>query len=292
MVKLSIIVLSFNTPELVVSCVDSLTKIYQDELVAHEFEILIFDNASSDGSVKVLQKTYGKTPHIEILASKKNLGFGKGNNEAAKKASGKYLLFLNSDTLVEDRGLLGMVSYLDANSHIGVLGGKLQNADGTSQKSAGSYYKLFNVFLMLLGGERLGLLRYSPNMTVAVDWVSGAALMISKELFTSLSGFDSNIFMYMEDMELCFRVEKTGRETYFFPDVTIKHMGHGSSNRTFAVVNIYEGILYFYRKHMPSWQYRVVLFLLKTKAHILSKLGTITGNRYLRETYEKALTVC
>lgn len=290
--KLSIIILNFNTPQFVLSCVESLIKNYHEELVGKEFEVLIFDNGSRDDSVKILKKNYAKSPFVHIFASQKNLGFGKGINEAAKKAQGKYLLFLNSDTVVEDKGLIGMVSFLDTHTNVGVLGGKLENTDDTPQKSAGSFYTLFNVMLMLLGGERLGLLRYSPNMTVPVDWVSGAAMMVGRELFATLSGFDNEIFMYMEDMELCFRASRLGREVYFFPDIRIKHRGHGSSNRAFAVVNIYDGILYFYRKHMPQWQYKIVSLLLKIKAHTLSKIGTITGNRYLAETYEKALTVC
>lgn len=257
-----------------------------------EFEIIIFDNNSRDNSVKTFRKLYKDEPYIQIHESDENLGFGKGNNEAARFATGKYLMFLNSDTVVEDKGILGMLAFLEKTQNAGILGAKLFNKDGTPQRSAGSYYKILNVFLLLVGAERLGLLRYSPNLEVQVDWVSGAAMLVAKKLFEEFSGFDENIFMYMEDMELCYRVRKSGQDIYFYPEVSIKHMGEGSSNRSYAIVSIYQGILYFYKKHMPSWQYKTVRLMLKSKAHLLIKLGTITGNTYLTRTYEKALAVC
>jgi len=97
----------------------------------------------------------------------------------------------------------------------------------------------------MLGLERAGLLRESPKQITKVDWVMGASLMISKKAFEKTGGFAKELFMYAEDMEFCYRAGKKGFATYFYPEVTLFHKERGSSNRTFAILNIYKGILFF-----------------------------------------------
>ncbi|OGH10233.1 MAG: hypothetical protein A2152_00485 [Candidatus Levybacteria bacterium RBG_16_35_6] len=289
--KLSIIVINYNTKELTLNCIDSLYKQYKKELEDREFEVVLIDNASSDNSGKELKELLKEKRGIKIIESNENLGFGRGNNEAAKSAQGKYLLFLNSDTEIIDRGLIEMVNFMDRNEKAGVLGGRLLNIDGSSQKSAVKFYNLFNLFLMLLGFERLGFLRSSPSKIKKVDWVSGASLMIRSELFEKLAGFDKDLFMYAEDMELCFRVRKANYDIFFYPNIKIIHKERGSSDKTFAILNIYKGIKYFYKIHKPKWQYNVANFLLMKKAVLAIFLGTISYNKKLVDTYKQALKI-
>jgi len=115
--------------------------------------------------------------------------------------------------------------------------------------------------------------------------------MIKKKLFEDLGGFDKNIFMYMEDMELCFRVNKAGFDVYFFPDVNILHKERGSGNKTSAILNIYKGILYFYKTHKTNFEYNSARHILKTKAVILKNLGVLLNNAYLKKTYGEALEI-
>ena len=122
-----------------------------------------------------------------------------------------------------------------------------------------------------------------------VDWVSGAFMMIRREVFKKLEGFDKNMFMYVEDMELCFRVKKLGYNIVFFPESSLYHMEYGSSDRTFAIVNIYKGILYFYKKHGSPISYLIVKTMLVVKAGLLVMIGKIINNKYLTDTYSKAL---
>lgn len=98
-------------------------------------------------------------------------------------------------------------------------------------------------------------------------------MMVRAEIFKKLNGFDEKFFMYVEDMEFCFRAKNEGLPVYFYPDLCIIHASHASSNKAFAIVHIYEGLLYFYKKHMPSWQYDIAESLLREKANILSNLG-------------------
>lgn len=115
--------------------------------------------------------------------------------------------------------------------------------------------------------------------------------MIRSDLFKKLSGFDEKFFMYMEDMELCYRGKLLGADTYFYHNITIVHKELGSSNRTFAILNIYNGLLYFYKKHKGNVGYFTIKLLLVTKALIAILVGILTNNNYLKLTYRKALTV-
>lgn len=287
--ELSIIILNYNTKDLTISCINSVVEQYKQELENDTFEIILVDNASEDNSVEAFKKL--KVKNLVIVESKENLGFSKGCNSGAKNAKGEFLLFLNSDTEIKDQGFAKMVDYLRKNEKIGILGGALKNENGTNQSSAGKFYNLLNLFLAMLGLERLGILRESPGRIKKVDWVSGACLMINKKNFEKIGGFEKELFMYAEDMELCYRAKKKGFLTYFYPEVTLFHKERGSSDRTFAILNIYKGILFFYKKHKPSWQFQIARFILFSKALLLVYLGKIMNNKYLEETYSKALKI-
>ncbi|MBI2430664.1 MAG: glycosyltransferase family 2 protein [Candidatus Levybacteria bacterium] len=289
MVVLSVIILNYNTKDLTKQCLTSLENHYREELRKGVFEIIVVDNASTDTSASVISNLKSQISNLTLIKNKENVGFSKGNNIGAKNAKGRYLLFLNSDTEVGDNGLLSAVSYVEEHKDIGVLGAKLRNADGFDQASTGKFYTIGNVFLMLFLGERFGLLRTSPKTISEVDWVSGAALLIRKKLFDQLGGFDDHFFMYMEDMELCYRVKKISYQVVFYPYTVIYHKELGSSNRGFAIAHIYKGLLYFYKKHMNYIQYVIVKMLLITKAYVAIAIGIFTNNTYLRSTYRQAL---
>jgi len=290
--KLSIIILSYNTKELTLSCIKSIFQEYEKELKNSLFEIILVDNASKDDSVRAIinyQLSITNKSSLKIIQNKENSGFSKGCNIGAKNARGEFILFLNSDTEVKDKGILKMVEFLEQNKHIAILGGRLKNADGSLQVSAGKFYSIFNLFLMLVGAERLGFLRSSPERISKVDWVSGACLMVKRETFEKIGRFEEKLFMYMEDQELCFRAKKTGYLTYYYPFLSLLHKERGSSNRTFAIIHIYEGILYFYSKYKPKWQYNLAKSFLFLKAFFIKNIGRIIGNQYYINTYGQAL---
>lgn len=288
--ELSIIILSYNTKDLTLRCIESIISQYKKDLEMKRIEIIVVDNNSSDDSVSAISGLLLKNFSIKLILNKENAGFGKGCNIGAKAAEGKSILFLNSDTQVLDRGFMQMADFLENNKNIGVLGGKLINPDNTLQPSGGNFYNLWNLFLMLIGGERLGLVRRSAKKKERVDWVSGACMMIKRTLFNNLGGFDEYFFMYIEDMELCFRVRKMGLLTYFYPTIELKHKSLGSSNKTFAIINIYKGILHFYSKHKTYLEYLIAKSLLTLKAIILILVGLLTFNSELRNRYKGAIS--
>jgi len=285
--ELSIIILSFNTKDLTLNCINSIVEQYREELEKKQFEIILIDNASSDGTQDLVKKL--KIQNLKIIGSKENLGFSNGCNLGAKNASGEFLLFLNSDTQIKDQGFVKMIDYLKKNEKIGILGGKLKNEDGTAQASTGNFYNLFNLFFMLLGIERVGFIRKSPNKTKQVDWVSGACLAIRRKVFEKIGGFEKTLFMYWEDIDLCFKAKKKGYSTYFYSEITLFHKSLASSNRSFAILNIYKGILFFYKKNKPGLAYLVAKVMLFSKALMLRTFGQISNNKYLVQTYGQAL---
>ena len=288
MTLLSVIVLSYNTWDLTKKCLLSVIDNYKEDIDKGKIELILADNGSSDGTIDEIRRSRF-LEKIKIVENDKNYGFGKGNNLAFKKAEGKYILFLNSDTVSKDKDFLKMIRLLEENTKTGILGGKMINSDGSKQLSAGKFYTPWNLFLSLLGFENF--VRSAPDKISRVDWVSGACLMIRADLFEKLKGFDENFFMYVEDMELCYRAKKEGFLTYFYPNIKLEHRQAGSSNRQFAIKNIYKGLLYFYKKHGNFLSYSVIKSMLYSKACLLVIIGRTINNKYLYNTYSQALKI-
>lgn len=288
---LSIIVLNYKRSDLTINCINSLFEYFGKEFDKNLFEIIVVDNASKDESALNINMEIKmkKFPNIIVKENKENLGFGKGVNEAAKKAKGELLLFLNNDTLIHDKGVQRMVFFMKDHHEIAILGGKLTNIDGTEQPSVGKFYDLKNVLLLMLGMQRFGVTDRNPKQIKEVDWVKGGLMMIRRNVFEKLNGFDEKIFMYTDDMELCFRANKSGFRTFFYPDISVVHEDQGSSDRSFAIVNIYKGILYFYKKHKSPAQYTLVKLILYVKALVAIIFGSLTGNKYLTSTFKRAI---
>lgn len=288
---LSIVTLNYKKPDLTIACINSLWEQYANEFKKDEIEVIIVDNDSQDDSVTQIREEIKskKFENIHVIAHKQNGGFGAGCNIGAAASKGKFILFLNNDTLVKDKGVMDMAFYADNHPEIAILGGQLRNFDGSLQASVGKFYTPKYAFLLLVGGQRIGVLDKSPKTIEKVDWVKGGLLLIRKDVFEELHGFDEKIFMYTEDMELCYRAHLAGKEIYFYPNVKVLHKEQGSSSKTFAIVNIYKNLLYFYKKHRSPAEYRLVKSMMVTKAKSLITLGKLTKNAYLVDTYEKAL---
>ncbi|MGB9706638.1 MAG: glycosyltransferase family 2 protein, partial [Microgenomates group bacterium] len=255
------------------------------------YEVIVVDNGSTDDSPQMVEKEF---PKAILIKNKKNLGFGAGNNQGMRIAKGEYFLLLNSDTIVRNRAWLKMAEFMDKNPDFGVVGCRLLNPDGSWQPSCGYFPNLPVAFLMLFAEHWLGsLVRFSPKKTKEVDWVMGAAMMIRPKVIEKAGWMDEGIFMYMDEVEWCWRIKKAGWRVVFYPGAEIIHFGGGSSpeGRRWPIVNIYRGLLYFYGKHKPSWQKEILKFMLKLKAQGVIILGKLTKNKYLGETYAEAIKV-
>jgi hypothetical protein len=219
---LSIIIVSFNTKDLLKRCLESLPVFP---------EIIVVDNGSSDGSIEMLQKLKGQK--IKMIANRKNVGFAKAVNQGLKQAKGKNLLLLNSDIFVKKDALERLIAFVQKQPQTGVVGGRLLNPDGSPQGSCFYLPTLGKVIkeFWFNGPSVLG--KYVPlgDKAVEVEAVQGAVFLIPKKILEKVGFFDERYFMYFEDLDYCRRVRKAGFKVYYLPGAEFVHE-HGASGRS------------------------------------------------------------
>jgi len=295
--ELSIVIVNFNTRKLTHQCIESIFRSFRSykSKDTPSFEIILIDNASTTDDSKLYLADYAKKhKNIVYVARETNAGYGPANNQGVKLAQGTYILLLNSDTVVLKDAIQKLYAfYLKNEKTKHFIGPKLLNKDMTPQASAAPFYSLPVVFgALFLRGDYWGLTRSSPKELKRVDWVSGAAIMTKRDYFEKLLGFDETIFMYMEEVDLLYRAKKAGFQTYFYPKAKIIHLGSASSNgRTYPIIQVYRGLLFFYKKQYSFIALILLRFLLRLKAGMAWTLGFIINNNYLKKTYEEAFHV-
>lgn len=238
--KLSIIIISFNTKKYILDCLESISKFLPKAKAS--FEVIVIDNGSSDGSPAAIKKQF---PQVKLIESKDNLGFGKANNIAAKLASGKYLLFLNSDALIIDDSFKKVIDYLEKNKKIGIVGPKILLPDGSCQPA--SYGDEPSLFSLLWSKFKR---KNEEPKKQGVGWVTGACLFIRRNLFKKLHGFDDQFFMYFEDIDLCMSAKKAGYKVVVYPDAKVMHLLGKSLKSNLERKKLYwDSQKRFYQKH-------------------------------------------
>lgn len=298
----SIIIISFNTRDVTINCLqsifDSVTAEKSTFFTKYKLQIIVVDNASSDGSPQAIEEFFQENTHesmtCHLVKNADNIGFGKANNQGVQMAKGEYIFLLNSDTLVIENALEKFFDFYIQNENTKhFMGAKLLNGDKTPQPSAAPFYTPAIVFAALfLKGDYYGVSRYSPDHVKKVGWVSGACILTKKNYFQEIGGFDKDIFMYMEEVDLLYRAKQKGFDTYFFPDAQFIHFGSLSSGgKTYPILQVYKGFLFFYKKHYSPLANVLLRNMLKLKALISIFIGKITKNQYLTETYGKAYSI-
>ncbi len=264
----SIIIVNYNTLGLLRDCLNSLMQ--AEGRACH---IIVVDNASADGSADMVANEF---PEVLLVRNSENVGFAKANNQGIGLAKGKYILLLNSDTIVRPGAIRIMSGYLDSDPGAGGAACKLLNGDGTIQASVGNrpgpmllLFRLLGAsrvisgdrtrrwlartFGVLLGGTvRSYLTPYKAGRTpVEVQSISAACLMLRRESVEQIGGLDEHFFMYLEDMDYCIRLRHAGWKLYYLPEGEIVHLAGASSGgrmRNYSV-HSYRALFYFYRKH-------------------------------------------
>ena len=257
---LSIVIVNWNTRDMLRACLTSLRTAAQ---TWPHFEVIVVDNASSDGSPDMIRSEF---PEVRLIAAPKNLGFGGGNNLgfAAARAA-KVVATVNSDTEVIGDALEKMCAYFTDTPDCGAAGPKLLNTDGTVQLSC----RKFPGFMTALFNRYSLLTRLFPNNawsreylmsdcghgeSMNVDWVSGAALFVRREVFDQIGAFDEDYFMYSEDVDWCYRIHRAGWRVAYVPDaVMTHHIGRSTDRAPFKMVwQRHRSMWVFYRKLYSS----------------------------------------
>lgn len=240
---ISIIIINYNLAEEIENCLDSLFNIV-DSIKTLTYEVIIIDNDSPDRRIEETEKRY-KNDSIHFYFLDQNLGFGKGCNYGFSKASGKYVCFLNPDTLLKEDIFTPIIKKFENDKKIGIIGPKQQTKPPFFDFSAGFSPNLFFEFFNLLGigifleGFIVNLYtRFSSKELLNVNWILGAAIFMKAEIFRSIDGFDNDYFMFFEEVDLCKKVADRKLKILYYPSSRIHHIGSVSGKKNYKLYTI------------------------------------------------------
>jgi len=296
---LSIVILNYNSGDFLKKCLESIGKAEKD---GFECEVIVVDNNSTDNSLKIIQNSKFKIQNdnlkLKIIKNKTNLGFAAGNNVGVKKANGRYILFLNPDTVVMPNTFREMIKFMDNNSQTGAATCRVELISGKLDEACHRGFPTpWNAFCHFSGLEKL----FSKSRIFAgytLGWKSfdkiheinsgvGAFLMVRKEAGDKLNWWDEDYFWYGEDLDFCYRIKKAGWKIYFVPKVKIIHYKGVSSGirkesqkiakvdkktRIRAIKASTQAMRIFYKKHYLEKYPRFLAWLVLKGIDILEKI--------------------
>lgn len=291
---ISIIVVSFNTKKYTRDCIES---IY--DRIRSDFELIVVDNDSKDGSREMLGRL-AKKLGFKVVLLDENIGFGRANNVGAKEALGSWLLFLNSDTIVKNDLIKAIGKTTLKHKDLGALGLRLVGDDGVLQSNGGFAPRWWRVLSWMLFIDDLPVISrwlksIHPKIAMSLlsrelDWVTGAALVVRRKEFDRVGGFDPKIFMYCEDMDLCLKVKSLGRKVYYDSRAYVIHYGGKSSSNENALYMEAVTLPYVVGKHYGRLEAVLVDILIRLGALLrLFIFGIIFYDEAKTRAYKKIL---
>ncbi len=281
---LSIIIVSWNVRDLLRQCLESIRRqsfdpaqvadppadpagpwganLRGDAGDRRSTEIIVVDNASTDGTVEILRSEF---PDVRVMVNSENVGFTRGNNQALAQAQGRYLFLLNPDTELRPGALQTLSVYMDAHPRVGMVGPKLYQADGSPQSSRRRFPTLATAFFESTKLQqwfprnriltRYYMLDTSDDAAQEVDWITGSAMFVRREVYGQVGGFDEGFFMYSEELDWCCRAKKVGWQIVYLPSVQIIHHGGKSSEQALAQrdIHFHSSKVRFFRKYRGAF---------------------------------------
>lgn len=281
MASIAVVIVNYNTREYLRECLAAVLSQSTDQ-------VIVVDNASSDGSAEMVRAWY---PSVKLYDNAFNRGYGAAANQAMAACTAEYVLLLNSDTVAHNGALDALTTYLEQHPGVGIVGPRLVNPDGTLQPSCYAFPGTLKWFLHYeVPGQlirRVPILRNYQEHTwphaeaQPVPWVMGAAIAIRREAFGAVGGFDESFFMYCEETDLCYRLQTAGWQVHFAPVATVMHVGQASTKqyRTEMAVQHIASRLLFYRRHYSTLRFGLLAVMMK---------GTVLA-RLLFDSYRRLL---
>jgi N-acetylglucosaminyl-diphospho-decaprenol L-rhamnosyltransferase len=289
-VDLTIVIVSWNTRDLLRRCLQSIVARAQSDLEEgawrigdQRIEIMVVDNASTDGSPEMVCAEY---PRVHLAVNERNLGFTAANNQGLAVSQGRYLLLLNPDTEVVGDALATMLRFMESHPQVGGLGPQLLYSDGSQQPSRRRFPTLATAMVESTVVQEWWtdnqiLQRYymadTPDDAIQdVDWVVGACLLVRRRAYEQVGGLDEGYFMYSEELDWCRRIKEAGWEIVYLPTATIIHHEGKSSEQVVTARHIHfqTSKVRYFRKHHGSFQAGVLRwFLLATYVYQIGREG-------------------
>jgi GT2 family glycosyltransferase len=265
----SIVIVTLNVRDYLRKCLQSI----RDTKRAVPCEVIVVDNASNDASADMVSREF---PEVVLIANDRNVGFGAANNQGIRISKGRYLLILNSDTELRDDMLGRFVAFADAHPEGGIFGCKMLYGDGALQVSVCPFPRLMSEVFQLWGVSRLfprsrffssyrfGLEREEYDSVQEVDWVTGACMLVRREVIADMGAFDETFFIYREEVDLCLRARKAGWKVVHTPGPQVVHHAAKTTvqDPLFFMRMANASMLHYYRKHaLPGCLMLLKLFL-------------------------------
>ncbi len=249
---LTIIIVSYNSLDYLKECLDSIFS----NPPGSRYEIVIVDNASIDGTSGFIENNY---PTVALISNNKNIGFAAANNKAIKSTRSGYILLINSDCEVKGDALDRLVKFIDADPEIGIAGPKIINSDGSIQPSCRNFPSFFgaaahtlltNIYPDNPFSKKYKLIDVSRDKPFKVDWVSGSCMIIRRSALVDTGPLDENYFMYVEDLDICYRMWQANWKVYYMPDSEILHHTGGSGGGNIkSSLRMQKSVFYFFWKN-------------------------------------------
>ncbi|WP_413533400.1 glycosyltransferase family 2 protein [Empedobacter brevis] len=259
----SVIIVNYNGKKYIKNCFDSL----QEQLSNLSYEIILVDNNSSDDSVDYIKDNY---PEVKVIESDENLGFGSGNNLGVTYAQGKYVLLFNNDTILLNPINEG-ISFLENNIDVGILGIKMIDAKKNYLQSAGIFPNYINMIIfkkLFINTEEFTSGNFKQNV-YNVDWVSGAFMLLKKQLYEEINGFDKDYFMYVEDVDFCKKIADKNLKRVFFPSLKYIHYVGFKTTKNPLII---EGYKTYINKHYKNNIKKFILNICLSLSSMIKKI--------------------
>jgi GT2 family glycosyltransferase len=271
---LSIIIVNWNTARLLVNCLDTIVA----NPPASPFECWVVDNASTDESLRIVRDRF---PQVHLVENRENVGFARANNQAIQRCTSKYILLLNPDTLVMPGALQNLVDFLDKDPEVGAVGAKILNSDRSLQISSHPRPTLSRELWRLFHLDRLSpyaeypLSKWEIKQAQEVDLLMGACLLLRKEVLDQVGFLDEEYFMYSEEIDLCYRIQRAGWRLFWVPQAEVVHFGGQSTQQvpTEMFLNLYHSKIKYFRKNdgwFAAQIYKLILMIAALSRLILT----------------------
>ena len=298
-IDISLILVSFNTRDVLRESLQSVAR----EQGSFRLEIFVVDNNSRDGSVEMVEAEF---PHVRVIRSEVNLGFGAANNVALEQARGRYIVLLNSDAFLTPDSLRLSVENMDADPSVGLAGGRLVGRDYSWQPSARMFPSIVSDFKVMTGlAAKFPKSRFfgsfdrtwaDPMEPAEVDWVPGAYSIIRSEALARVGFFDPEFFLYSEEVDLCRRIQEAGYKIMYWPEIVVIHIG-GESSRQIKTLEMssagaqlirwrMRSTLLYYRKHhgFHAWLAKMLELALY---HVTALRNSLSGEPRRKERAQR-----